>query len=156
MPIIIKIFSSFCESQHCKEIFEKVFESHKFPNYGKDKDIYITTEEDYTHVIILNIAMPVLKDIPKENIVGFAHEPPLFLELNKNFIEYAEKYINKYYIGDKYDLPLPFIEKYAFMFHISQPPIIPDKKNIISIMVSKKNTAPGHKYRHISSTYITV
>jgi hypothetical protein len=154
MPIIIKIFSSFCDSQHCKESLENSFQAYTFPNYGKDKDIYITTEDDYTHVIILNVAMPVLKDIPKENIVGLAYEPPIFLGLNNNFIEYAQKYINKYYIGDKYDLPLPFIEKYAFMPHISQPYIIPDKKNIMSIMVSKKNTAPGHKYRHILVQHI--
>jgi hypothetical protein len=154
MPIIIKIFSGFCESQQCKEGFESAFQLHTFPNYGKDKEIYITTDDDYTHVIILNTAMPNLKNIPKENIVGLAYEPPIFLGLNQNFIEYTQKYINKYYIGDVYDLPPPFIQTYAFMLHNSPPSIIPDKKNIMSIMVSQKNMAPGHKYRHILVQHI--
>jgi hypothetical protein len=93
--------------------------------------------------------MPKLKNIPKENVIGFAFEPPIFLGLSLEFVEYAEKYIHKYYIGDKYDLPDVFVEKRSFMWHITPLKYIPEKQNIISIMVSEKNEAPGHKYRHM-------
>jgi hypothetical protein len=117
-------------------------------NYGKDKQIFFTCDDDYTHVIIVNTAMPVLKDIPKENVIGLAYEPPFFLGLSMDFIEYAQKYIGKYYIGNTFDLPAPFTESNAYLIHTTPLSYVPIKQNIMSIMVSKKSTAPGHKYRH--------
>ena len=38
-------------------------------NYGVDKDIYITNDDDYTHVIILNTAMPDSKTYIEKNVV---------------------------------------------------------------------------------------
>jgi len=149
MPIKIKVFSSFCDSDNCKKVFERICEAMNMPNYGKDKDIYITTDDDYTHAIILNTAMPRLKNIPKENVIGLAFEPPVFLRLSLEFVQYAEKYISKYYIGDKYDLPEPFIEHYGYMWHATPLTYIPIKNKTISIMISEKNDAPGHKYRHM-------
>jgi len=149
MTIKIKVFSSFCDSQKCKTIFENMCEKENILNYGEDKDIYMTNGDDYTHVIILNTAMPNLKNIPKKNVIGFAFEPPLFLNLSIEFIEYAEKYISKYFIGDKYDLPPPFIEKYSYMWHNNPLTYVPIKNKTMSIMVSQKNLAPGHKYRHL-------
>jgi hypothetical protein len=93
--------------------------------------------------------MPQLKDIPKKNVIGFAFEPPMFLNLSIEFIQYAEKYIDKYFIGDKYDLPLPFIEHFAYMWHMTPLTYLPIKNKTMSIMVSQKNMAPGHKYRHL-------
>jgi hypothetical protein len=149
MTIKIKIFSSFCDSEHCKLKLEDLCEKINIPNYGGDKDIYITTLDDYTHAIILNTAMPKLKNIPKKNVVGLAFEPPLFLNLTLEFIQYAEKYIGKYFIGDKYDLPRPFVEHYAYTWHTKPLTYIPIKNKTLSIMVSEKNMAPGHKYRHL-------
>jgi hypothetical protein len=152
--MIIKVFSSFCSTEHMKEVFERIFETSTMLNYGKDKDndkgqsVYITCDEDYTHAILLNTAMPVLKDIPKEHVIGLAYEPPFFLGLSVEFIEYAQKYISKYYIGNKFDLPEPFTESNAYLAYHTPLTYLPTKRNTMSIMVSTKNIAPGHKYRH--------
>jgi len=151
----IKIFSDFCDSATAKTNYERSCEAHKLKNYGPGKDIYLTTGQDYTHAIILNMAMPVLKNLPKKNVLGLAFEPPVFLKLTPQFIQYAVKYIGKYYIGDKRHwldenniLPNLFVEKYAYMWHITPLNYTPFKKNLMSIMVSNKGGAPGHKYRH--------
>ena len=147
-PIVIKVFPSWCSSEEIKDIYEKIFEVANMSGYGKD--IYITTEDDYSHAILLNNAMPVLKNIPKENVIGLAYEPPVFLGLSLEFVEYAQKYISKYYIGNKYDLPEPFVEGYSYMLFSLPPRYLPPKNNnTMSIMVSKKGFAPGHKYRHL-------
>jgi len=119
------------------------------PNYGEDKEIYITNTDDYTHVIILNTAMPPLpKHIPKQNIIGFAFEPPKYLNLTQEFVDYAKKYIGKYFIGDVYDLGEPFVERYSHMWH--NPPLkwSPMKLKTMSLMVSEKMSEIGHLYRH--------
>lgn len=142
----IRFFSSFCDSIYCKSEFEKVCETDKMDNYGPDKPIYIVTDDTYTHAIILNTATPHL-DIPKENVVGLACEPPPFLGINHYFTTYAEKHISKYFIGDSSN-KRPFINEYAFLWHNRPPSIIPNKSNTMSIMVSHKHQAPGHVYRH--------
>ena len=148
--IVVKIFSNIRSSEHIKDIYERIFEAENIEDYGKDKRIYITTEDDYTHAIILNTAMPQLKDIPKENVIGLAYEPPLLLGLSLEFVEYAQKYIGKYYIGNTYDLPEPFYEDYSYMTFTTPLNYLPLKNNnTMSIMVSKKGFAPGHKYRHL-------
>lgn len=155
----IKIFSDFCDTNESKKTFETIWETHKMTNYGNEKEIYITTDDDYTHVIILNTEMPILKpNIPKENVIGLAYEPIPFLNLNPSFVEYANRYIYKYYIGDIKGIlvnnkPLntpPFIEGYSYMLHIPPSIHVPVKKekNIMSIVISQKKYAPGHSYRH--------
>ena len=154
----IKIFSSFCDSQECKNKYEQLCETHKIKNYtdkgtnnNNNNNVYITTNDDYTHAIILNTAMPELK-IPKENVLGLAFEPTIFLKLSVDFISYAQKYIGRYFIGDKYygcgTLPDVFKEHYAYMWHITPLTYIPVKNKIMSIMVSNKQSTNGHKYRH--------
>jgi len=118
-------------------------------NYGIDKDYYITIEDDYTHVLILNTAMPdIPSHIPKKNVVGLAFEPVVFLGLTEKFVQYAVKYIGKYFIGDTLGLPEPFIERFSYMWH--NPPLnqLPEKKKKISMMVSEKASQHGHIYRH--------
>jgi hypothetical protein len=146
---VVRIFSSFCSSTECKTIFETIGEAFLLENYGNTKDIYITDGDDYTHVIILNIARPQLDNIPKENVVGLAFEPPHFLGLTPSFVAYAQQYIGKYFIGQSFGLPAPFIEHYTFMGHTTPLKSIPaSKPHKMSIMVSQKTLAPGHKYRH--------
>ena len=103
----IKIFCPFASSKTSKEVFERINYSSEIDFYGENKKIYITDNDDYTHAIIINTIMPELK-IPKENVIGLAFEPIPFLGLNSKFVEYAKKYIGKYFIGDKLDLPEPF------------------------------------------------
>ena len=144
----IRIFSSFCESEGAKTTIERVFQSHLIPKYNTD--FTITDGEDYTHVIILNVAMPEIEHIPKERVIGLAYEPPYYLGLSPTFVEYAQKYIGKYYLGDIHDLPKPFVEHYAYMWHCNPLNEIPMKHPnfIMSIIISHKQNAPGHKYRH--------
>jgi hypothetical protein len=91
--------------------------------------------------------MPTL-NIPKENVIGLAYEPFEYLYLTYNFIEYAKKYIGKYFIGSKYNLPEPFMEYFAYMGHTIPPNKIPSKLKKMSIIFSDKKDAIGHKYRH--------
>jgi hypothetical protein len=144
---IIKIFCPFSSSKNCKEIYEKINYATGISFYGKNKKIYITDEDDYTHAIIINTVMPELK-IPKKNVIGLAFEPMQFLGLNPTFINYARKHIGKYYIGDKLDLPGPFIEHFGYMWHSRPPAEITVKPYLMSIVVSRKKSAPGHIYRH--------
>lgn len=155
--MIIKIFSNFCESSICKTHYERVCNVSQMSHYGKNKSLYITIEDDYTHAIILNTAMPILKKIPKENVLGLAFEPPPYLKMTPEFILYAQKYIGMYFIGDKRfigsnkpntTLPDLFKEHYSFIWHITPLSYIPEKNKLMSIMVSDKKFAPGHKYRH--------
>jgi len=142
----IKIFSNFCDSTNCKAVFERL-------SYGESNDVYIVDENDnnFTHVIILNTAMPVLPPkFPKENVIGLAFEPPLFLGLTPEFIAYAQTYIGTYYIGSTDNLSSPFTSGFGYMWHCPLPKSIlyQDKPYIMSLMVSEKQFAPGHKYRH--------
>lgn len=148
--IILKIFSSFSTSQNCKDVYERLCITKMMENYGPDKQIYITNNNDeYTHVLILNTAMPIIRDaIPKKNIIGMAFEPHEFLGLTDMFIQYARDYISKYYIGSTTNLPEPFIGGKSYMWYITPLSFIPIKNKNISIMVSFKKNAPGHKYRH--------
>ena len=143
----IKVFCPFADSTKCKEIYERINFASELEFYGKNKSIVITDDDDYTHAIIINTTMPQLK-IPKQNVIGLAFEPIQFLGLTTSFVEYAQKYIGKYFIGDKHNLPAPFIEHFGYMWHSRPPKEITYKPNLMSIVVSEKQFAPGHIYRH--------
>lgn len=145
--IKIKIFCSFAPSDKCKEVFERINYANEYSFYGKDKKYYFTNEDDFTHAIIMNIAMPNL-NIPKENVIGLAFEPICFLGLTPQFVEYAKNKIGRYFIGDKFDLPEPFIEHFGYMWHSRPAREISFKNKLMSIVVSEKKFAPGHLYRH--------
>lgn len=142
----IKFFSSFCNSKNCKEVIERLCETQLMNNYGENKEIYITTDDDYTHAIILNTAMPLL-NIPKENVIGLAFEPSYYLNITNMFVSYAKQYIGKYFIGNKNNLPEPFIEHYGFMWYCTPSKSLSVKTKLMSIIFSNKLVAPGHKYR---------
>jgi hypothetical protein len=137
----IKFFSDFCNSTECKKNFEKSFEN-------KNKNIIITDQDDFTHAILLNKAMPIT-NLPKEKVIGLACEPFEFLRITPEFLEYAKKNIGNYLIGDKHDLPNPFIEHFAFMWY--SRPIEKNylqKNKVMSIVLSNKTYSSGHRYRH--------
>ena len=143
--MIIKFFSSFGSSDGCIEAYTRVSELQQDPNFNKT--YRFTTGEDYTHAIILNTAMPILT-IPKENVIGLAFEPLEFLNLTPNFIAYAMKHIGKYLIGKKLTLPLPFIEHFGYMWHLTPPTTKLEKTKVMSLMISNKTLTTGHQYRH--------
>tara|TARA_B100000900_G_scaffold411363_1_gene430907 strand:- start:881 stop:1753 length:873 start_codon:yes stop_codon:yes gene_type:complete len=151
---IIKFFCSFGNSENCKNVYIRLSELENDEKYGKD--FIFSIGDNYSHAIILNTDMPVL-NIPRENVIGLSFEPPQFLNLTYNFIKYAKKNISKYYIGSisskdnrlGLNLPEPFYEHYGYQWHLSPPKTIKIKNKIMSIMISDKYMAPGHKYRHI-------
>ena len=145
--IRVKIFSDFCGSKGAKEVYERLCDAENLDFYGKDKQVWITEDDDYTHAIIMNKAMPVLK-IPKKNVVGLAFEPFEILRITHEFVEYAQQYIGKYFIGDKRGLPEPFIEHFGYMWYSNPKRDIVTKTKLMSIVVSEKHWAPGHAYRH--------
>jgi len=142
--IKIKIFCSFATSKKCKEVFEKINYVNEISFYGKDKKYYFTNNDDFTHAIIINTAMPDLK-IPKENVLGLAFEPIIFLGLTQEFIDYAKNHIGRYFIGDKKQLPEPFIEHFGYMWHSRPPMEVSIKNKRMSIIVSEKQFTSGHK-----------
>jgi len=143
--LIIKFFSSFGSSDGCIEANTRVSELLKDPAFNTA--YRFTLGEDYTHAIILNTAMPILT-IPKENVIGLAFEPLVFLNLTESFIAYAQKHIGKYLIGEKLNLPPPFIEHFSYMWHITPLTAVPMKTAVMSIMISHKLRTHGHQYRH--------
>ena len=145
--ILVKIFCPFAPSEKCKEVYERINFSREFDFYGENKKVYITTDDNYTHAIIINTMMPVLQ-IPKENVIGLAFEPIRFLNITQDFVNYAKQHIGKYLIGDKYNLPEPFVEHFGYMWHSRPPKEITVKEKVMSIVVSNKRSAPGHIYRH--------
>lgn len=151
----IRIFSSFCDSANCKNVYERLCETQLMDYYGDSGRINITNGDDYTHVLILNTAMPQIPaHIPKKNVVGLAFEPPVYLHITEQFVQYAMQNIGKYFIGVKSDLPDPFVEHYGYMWHITPLTYVPEKKNIMSLMVSNKIQQHGHQYRHILASRI--
>lgn len=147
---IIKIFSDYGISEG---MIQTYFTIHRlFFDRNYNVTYRFTNDEDYTHAIIINKAMPELK-IPKENVVGIAHEPPDFLNLtsennDQEFINYVTKYVGKYYIGNKYNLPDEFVEGYGYLGHCNLNTNIINKNKLMSIMISQKKYTYGHIYRH--------
>ena len=143
----IKIFCTFASSENCKKTYEKINFANEIDFYGANKKVFFTTDDDYTHAILINTPMPDLK-IPKANVIGLAFEPIRFMGLTPQFIQYAQTHIGRYYIGDKYDLPSPFMEGFGYMWHSRPHKEITLKQKVMSIVVSNKRMAPGHMYRH--------
>jgi hypothetical protein len=148
--IRVKIFCPFASSEECKQTYEKINGASAMHFYGEDKKIHITSNEDYTHAIILNTAMPPLK-IPKQNVLGLAFEPVQFLGMTPKFVQYAVHHIGKYLMGDVVrGMPSLFVPHFGYLWYSPPPPLteMTMKTCIMSIIVSKKMTAPGHAYRH--------
>lgn len=159
----IKFFSDYCVSGHCKKCYEDIGLYNPVEYYGKHKKIYFTTTETYTHAILLNCPVPPNLQVDKQNVAGFAQEPPdnSFLRLNhNNFIQYAIEHIGKYFIGSVGNLPATtFVGHHGFLFYDIPPPIhtlIPShqKPKLMSIMVSYKRNTIGHIYRHALVSHI--
>ena len=89
--IIVRIFDTNLNQYECKKIYEYC------DLFFTDK-ITLTTEENYTHAITINLSTPELK-IPKENVLGLGLEPTPFLNITPEFINYATQHIGTYYIG---------------------------------------------------------
>jgi hypothetical protein len=146
MKIFVKFFSSFCSSENCISVYERLC-----PQFVGGNIVITNDDSLYTHAIIINVAMPNLR-IKKENVIGLAFEPPAFLNLTNEFIEYAKKNIETYYIGDNLNNGLPSLFKsyYGFLWHIT-PSITNfnfEKTKLMSIIISDKQLTTCQSYRH--------
>lgn len=151
MQYRIRIFADFCDGPESKKIMESIcLFCQNTAQYGPDKNVYITGGEDYSHVIIWNTAMPNIKEnIPKQNIIGFAYEPCVYLNMTHYFVEYAKKNIYRYYIGDVMNLPMPFVEGNGYLTYNAPLLTLLPNTNCMSLMISQKLHQPGHRYRHV-------
>ena len=119
-----------------------------------NKPVILTNGNNYTHAIILNTCMPQL-NIKKENVIGVSHEPHILLFKDENnkkiFVEYAKKNIHKYFIGDIFDLPEPFLEGQPYFFYNKSHFYAESKNKFCSFVISKKNECYdnfNYNYRH--------
>lgn len=134
---------------HMMHNYRKVCELEADCSYkGK---FQLVDDESYTHAILLNKAKPQLKNIPKENVIGFAFEPNQFLKWNQEDFDYLEKYAFKYLASAVPDqAPTLFKSHYSYMWHCqkrSERFLPREKKQIMSMMTSNKTFLPGHLYR---------
>jgi hypothetical protein len=125
-------------------------------------------DDSYTHVVLLNLAMPERLLVSRDRVLGLAFEPPQLLPIDEQFVEYASRYIGRYLIGgskdvisegdvyrrkrDYWSLRQPFMIAFAPLWHCGSPlasSLLPiSRRRPCSIMVSQKQWAPGHIYRH--------
>ena len=147
-PIRIRVFNNFNSKIDFHNNLVTQDELQKDPEYNVKYSF--THGNDYTHAILLNTPMPPLS-IPPSNVIGISQEPYVFLGLSQRFINYAKKHVGKYYIGEKRNLPLPFVEKFGYKLHHMKLPasLCYNKPRIMSIMVSSKQITVGHRYRHL-------
>ena len=143
--IKIRFFSDFCSSDGAMNTFFKLNELEKDPDYNVKYTF--TKDMDYTHAILMNKAMPIL-EIPKENVIGLAFEPLEYLNITDIFKCYVEQNVGKYFIGKTLNLGNQFIERCGYMWHTPLKEKIMKKSKKMSLMISEKRNAPGHKYRH--------
>ena len=145
--MIIKIFADFCDATCAKNIFETYCACHNHT------DITITSDDNYTHAVILNTVMPEI-NIKKENVIGLAWEPVGFMYISEAFKKYAEKHIGKYFIGDIGNLQHPFQERYSYMWYVPAPKELRTKDKVMSIAISHKKITHNQRYRHQIVEYI--
>lgn len=121
-------------------------------NYGKTiyKNIEIVYDDSYTHVILFGTPSGVnLKNISKENVIGFQCEPQEIHSL-KNYIDYAEKYIGTYYgslnHGTTFKKEITYLPPYPLQ--LVKADYGESKKFPMSFVASDKNQLVGHQLRH--------
>jgi hypothetical protein len=117
--------------------------THRFGQLG------FVDDDSYTHAIILNNYIPEDLRTGPENTIGVALEPIEFLGLNEEAVRFIRKHVSKYFIGEHaLALGPPFVNRRYFFTYMDYPLTLPEKDLVMSIAFSRKNHAPGHKYRH--------
>jgi hypothetical protein len=139
--ITVRIFSDFSTSESAKNNFLSICTS-EFPR------INFTSNDDYTHCVILNTCHPNINTIPKKNVLGLALEPLFYLNITPEFVDYTKQYVGQYYIGENTYLGPPFVAFRSFLWHTPIPTSILRKHRLMSIVFSDKKETMGHKYRH--------
>lgn len=153
----IQFFANWCSSQECKEMYENICETSTMENYGEEKEIFITANNDYTHAILINFEYPrgdyALK-IPKERQIGLSHEPREGFWMKDDFMNYINSNVSKYFIGNKDGLNSIFTEGYGYLHHCLPPKINLLKTKKMSIIISDRQGTHLQTYRHKIVEYI--
>lgn len=141
--IIVKVFGPFRPDLSPDYLYQEIKENFNFDREG----IRLTNDDDYTHAVVINDVMPELK-VQKDKVIGLAWEPNPFLNLTPQFINWCQEHVSAYYIGQKGNLPDPFIEHFNYKTReLIREPLKP-KTKFASIIFSGKNMLYGHKYRN--------
>ncbi len=158
--IRIKVFGTWANNI---QIYDKIMAEYDWECDDKYGLEYVfTSDDDYTHAILMNITMSD-RFIKKENIIGLAQEPALYLckNLNSKIIEFYKNSIKRYFIGTtKYinSAENNFIEGNAYLFpHISYKQVntyiknYPKKTKLINYVYSFQTSCDSrilYNYRH--------
>jgi hypothetical protein len=108
-----------------------------------------TTVDDKTLVIVVGVVTPDLSLYPRDVVMGLSLEPRLFSYITPEFQTYVQRHFSSYLLGDTDQLQSPFVEHYTFLPSVPVPAKLrqfSEKSKLVSIMVSLKKEAPGHKY----------
>lgn len=117
---------------------------------------------DYTHAVLFGFAMPpeLPPDFPKSRAIGIATAPLSERPMPLEFLDFAQRRLQSYFVSSRrsahqHALPAPL------KCRALPPPILsewcggsggqhdapPPKTKLISILINRKATAPGHHYR---------
>jgi hypothetical protein len=115
------------------------------------KDIFITKDDDYEYAVIFNGKI-IDKKLPKENVIGFSHEPRMTLGLNSFIETYIKDSVSEYYLSNTRDLSTPFKEGFSFVcpyeYGKSRNESY-ERPFRMSMILSMSNFMPGHNLRHL-------
>jgi len=148
----VRVFiEGYTDPNRIVEMLDRLYNSTRAKKMNR---VYLTANNDFTHAILINYAMPDLT-ISRDNVIGFAH-----VNMRKNspspaFIAYAQKHVRKYFIGDIDELHNPwetsmdpFCEGRVFpMYSPITTPLKTTKTKLMSISATLNLNTPGHKYR---------
>ncbi len=114
------------------------------------KNLLITKDDDYEYAVLFNTARANRK-LPKENVIGFSHEPRMTLGMNDFSQSYIENTVSEYYISNNSGLSETFKEGFSFVCPFEYGKSKNEKynhDNNMSMILSLSNFMPGHKIRH--------
>jgi hypothetical protein len=131
-----RIFSDYKSSaEHANDMYS--IWNHSDDNFAEN--MTFVYDEDYTHAVIINDAMPDIK-IDKNNVIGLSHEPCSIKNPQDWFVSSTCK---EYYGHGQYKSGPTFLS--AWVPPLELPNLVKGK---VSIIVSYKKFLAGHAYRH--------
>ena len=142
----VKFFSSYCSEE---QIYNNIISSWGMGSTTY-KDLLITKEDDYEYAVLFNRGI-CNKNLPKENIIGFSHEPRMTLGMSDFIESYIKNSVSEYYISNNLNLPEPFKEGFSFIcpFEYGKKEEIKERPFKMSMILSLSNFMPGHNMRHL-------
>ena len=179
MSVRVRFFHDILSSTHFMNCCCKMWglSDHSWP-ISEDKSVVTFVDDDsYTHAVIVNAAMPKLKDdVTSDCVLGLAFEPlellcPADLQFRQFvktnifsnlidgiFCKYAKEHIGEYFVGKRSSLPSDLFKPYYnFMYcddwqtNMKRPR---NKTKMMSLILSNKTFLPGHMYRYILTTLL--